>query len=113
MELDKVNQYLMANSKYFNSRDVMLIRDSLLAADDSKLLPLMSADFKDPTIMLIISILAGQIGVDRFLLGEIGLGVLKLLTCGGLGIWAIVDWFLIMDKTKEYNNQKIQEALMR
>ena len=113
MEIYKVNQYLMANAKYFNSRDVMLIRDTLLAADDSKLLPLMSTEFKDPTIMLIISILAGQLGVDRFLLGEVGMGVLKLLTCGGLGIWAIVDWFLIMDKTKDYNNQRIQQALMR
>ena len=34
-----------------------------------------------------------------------GLGILKLLTCGGLGVWWLIDLFLIMDKTKEKNAQ--------
>jgi TM2 domain-containing membrane protein YozV len=61
--------------------------------------------------MLIISLLGGQLGIDRFVLGETGLGLAKLLTCGGLGIWAIVDWFLIMGRAKEINMQKLQMAL--
>ena len=35
------------------------------------------------------------------------LGVGKLLTCGGCGIWSIVDWFLIMDATRQSNAQKL------
>jgi TM2 domain-containing membrane protein YozV len=67
--------------------------------------------FKDPTISLIISILVGALAIDRFLIGDIGLGIAKLLTCGGLGIWAIVDWFLIMGRTKEKNFEMFQQIV--
>jgi TM2 domain-containing membrane protein YozV len=60
---------------------------------------------------LIISILAGSLGIDRFMIGDTGLGVGKLLTCGGFGIWAVIDWFQIQKATREKNMQKIQQFL--
>lgn len=45
---------------------------------------------------VLLSWLLGYLGVDRFYLGHTGLGVAKLLTCGGLGIWAIIDLVLII-----------------
>jgi TM2 domain-containing membrane protein YozV len=44
---------------------------------------------------LILSIFVGWLGVDRFYLGHIGLGILKLLTGGGCGIWYLIDIILI------------------
>ncbi|MBM4446794.1 MAG: TM2 domain-containing protein [Chloroflexi bacterium] len=41
--------------------------------------------------ILVISFLAGYFGLDRFYQGQIGLGVLKLITCGGMGVWYLVD----------------------
>jgi TM2 domain-containing membrane protein YozV len=67
---------------------------------------------KDRTIMLVISIFLGHFGVDRFMLGDIGIGLLKLFTCGGFGIWTLIDWFLIMGRTDEYNRQQAHQIAM-
>ncbi|MCK9266170.1 TM2 domain-containing protein [bacterium] len=37
----------------------------------------------------------GELGVDRFYMGYIGLGILKLLTLGGFGVWWLIDIILI------------------
>ena len=65
----------------------------------------------DPTICLIISLFAGSLGIDRFFIGDTGLGIAKLITCGGFGIWTIVDWFLIMGAARDKNMQKLQMVL--
>ena len=49
-------------------------------------------------LTLVLSILVGQLGIDRFMMGQIGLGILKLITAGGCGVWWIIDIILIATK---------------
>ncbi|MFC1682547.1 TM2 domain-containing protein [Nanoarchaeota archaeon] len=49
-------------------------------------------------LALVMSILFGSLGVDRFIMGHVGLGILKLFTLGGCGIWWVIDLVLIATK---------------
>lgn len=111
MDAQKVDLFIMTNGKYFESHMVGQIRETLLRTDEAKWPLIQTLQFKDPTMMLIVSLLGGSLGIDRFMLGDTGLGVGKLLTCGGLGIWTIIDWFMIMGATREKNVEKLQMAL--
>jgi hypothetical protein len=51
---------------------------------------------KDWVTTVVLSFLVGWLGIDRFYLGYTGLGILKLITFGGLGIWYIIDLILIV-----------------
>ena len=111
MEAQKADMFIMANGKYFESHHIAQIRERLLALDESKWVLIQSVPLKDPQTSLIISIFVGAYGIDRFYIGDTGLGVGKLLTCGGLGIWAIIDWFQIQGATRQKNFEKLQQFL--
>ena len=58
---------------------------------------------KSPTALFGYANYLGYLGVDRFVMGEIGLGVLKLLTSGGLGIWALIDVINVAGRVRQQN----------
>lgn len=111
MDSQQINTFLLTNGKYFPEDKMPLLRQQLENADDSKYATIVSLQFKNPTTALILSLFLGGYGIDRFYIGDTGLGVGKLVTCGGLGIWAIVDWFLIMGSTREKNYNKLMQYL--
>ena len=111
MTQDRIDAYLIANQKYFPPEKMMILRDKLAALDDSRASALTCVELKDPTTMIIISIVLGSLGIDRFMLGDTGMGVLKLLTAGCCGVLTIIDWCTIMNKTREMNFANLMAVL--
>lgn len=111
MEKSKIDLYLTTNAKYFESTAIPIIRQKLENASDDAFITLQAIELKDPTILLLVSIFLGSLGIDRFMLGDIGIGALKLLTCGLCGILTIIDWFTVSKRTKQENLAKISLVL--
>ena len=111
MDSQKVDMCIMSNAKFFESAHLSSIRDQLLQVSEEKWNMISTTQFKDPSTMLIVSVIAGSLGIDRFMIGDTGLGIGKLLTCGGLGVWTIIDWFMIQGATREKNMQKLKMLL--
>lgn len=111
MDAQKVDMYIMTNQKYLPNEKIVYVRQKLTEADESKFALISSVEFKDPTTILLVSIFLGSLGIDRFMLGETGMGILKLLTCGVCGILTIVDWFTVQKKAKELNYNKLMMIL--
>lgn len=112
MHQNYLQMYLMQVSKYIPSYAVPTLQQRLEGLSNEEIQALQMQELRDPTMMLIVSLFGGCLGIDRFLLGQMGLGIAKLLTMGFCGIWGIVDLFLIMEETRKYNLNKINEALM-
>lgn len=105
MDQNKVDMYVMTNQKYFPAEKIMYLKEKLAAMDESKFTMVSTVELKDPTTILLVSIFLGSLGIDRFMLGDTGMGILKLLTGGCCGILTIIDWFTVSKKTKELNFQ--------
>lgn len=89
----------------------MYLKDKLRTMDEEKFSLVSTIEMKDPTTLLLVSIFLGGLGVDRFMLGDTGMGILKLLTGGCCGILTIIDWFTIQKKAKELNFNKVMALL--
>lgn len=111
LDQSKIDMYIMTNQKYFPEGKIVYLKDKLRTMDEEKFSLISTIEMKDPTTILLVSIFLGVLGIDRFMIGDTGMGILKLLTCGCCGILTIVDWFTISKKAKEVNFNKIMSLL--
>jgi TM2 domain-containing membrane protein YozV len=92
------------------------IEQQMMAKDlspDQKLLfsSQLGSTTKDRNMVLILSVIFGAWGVDRFYVGDMGMGLVKLFTLGGCGVIWLIDRFLIRGRADDYNRNKAHEIL--
>ncbi|HEM3703207.1 TPA: TM2 domain-containing protein [Streptococcus suis] len=104
-----VQQFLLMNSNKFEGADYLVLQKTLNGISQEKARQIYMVDLKDTQIVLICSLLFGGLGIDRFIIGDVGLGILKLITAGGLGIWTIIDCFLTYKKARRINFYRVME----
>ncbi|MFF2177988.1 TM2 domain-containing protein [Lysinibacillus sp. NPDC058147] len=51
---------------------------------------------KNYIVMILLCFFLGGLGIHRFYVGKIGTGILMIITLGGLGIWALIDFIMII-----------------
>lgn len=122
MDQNKIQLFMAANQDKLPMEMIPLISNRLEAADDSRMPVLMSMDLKSPVVALVLSLVLGGLGIDRFYIGDntngaikliVGLVVLPIISVVTLGIGSLlylgyaVDYFLIMGATKKKNAEKL------
>lgn len=107
----QAQQFLLMNANKFESSDYLILQQALANISPEKMSLVYATELKDPQMILICSLLLGGTGIDRFMIGDIGLGILKLLTIGGLGIWTIIDCFLTYRKARKVNFERIMAII--
>ena len=103
MEKSKIDMFISMNAVNFEPQDLMVVRDKLENIDDEKFLIIQGTEFQKPDTIFLIAIL---LGLERFWLDDVALGVVKVLTCYGCFIWWIVDIFSAKERAKKYNFKK-------
>ncbi len=93
------------------SESAYALRQRLVVLPDSAAPYFYSVPLHDTTTVIILSVFLGGFGVDRFVIGDVGLGVAKLLLGGlTLGIWPLIDIFFCYKRAKEKNFEKLMAA---
>lgn len=114
MNQKQIDAFIMANDDNFTAEHKIAIRQFLETMSEEKYVDLLAATnhLKNPSFYWCVSWFCGLTGLDRFLVGDIGLGILKQITMGGFLIWGFIDLFLIKNKVREQNYLKIRPYLV-
>lgn len=107
-----INKFLNLNSEFFNMEDMPTIRNFLENLNEDSLEILKLIQFRDPRVFLAISFFGGALGIDRFLIGDVGIGLLKLFfNIVTFFIPQFVDLFLIQKRIRKKNFEKLMKFL--
>ncbi len=112
MREETVRQIVAAVSDKLPQEKLVLLKNKLAEAPDSVADEILCTPLHNSVTVILLSVFLGGLGVDRFVIGDVGLGVAKLLL-GWItfGIWPLIDIFFCYKKAKEKNFNKLMSIL--
>ena len=108
---NKLDMWYVSNQQFFRPEKMPLIREKLAEVPEARLSLLYAVEMKDPATLLLVSIFFGYLGVDRFMLGHIGFGILKLLTGGGFLIFWLIEIITVQNRTRDVNFNNLMKVV--
>lgn len=110
----RIQRFLVENRKFLPQKKFREIKQMLASLSEEQWNSVEYITFKDPTLMLVLSVLVGEFGVDRFVLGDVKNGAIKLLLtvfCLVGLIWWVIDIFKVNKMTLDYNYKLLKDTL--
>ena len=107
----KKDMWLLTYSRFFPAENMHVISEKIANLPEAKSNLLYALPLKNPTTSVVLSLFLGYIGVDRFYIGDVGLGITKLLTFGWLWVGAWIDIYFCQKKAKEINMLTLMKML--
>lgn len=111
IDIQKIEMYILSNRQYFPSEKLIYLKSKMSQIDDKKFELISTMDLKSPQVIILVSAILGSLGIDRFMIGDIGIGILKILTGGLCGILWLYDLFTISDRVKKINFENVMVLL--
>lgn len=105
------DKFLVLNQIDLPEDKIPILRAHMLHCSLGKLQAIQGMSCRHAYNMQFISFILGWSGIDRMLIGDIGLGLLKLFTFGGFGILMLFDWLTIIYQTRYYNYLQVMSVL--
>lgn len=93
------------------TKTVEVVKSNKVEKNETTTYEAVASSGKSQVAALLLSIFLGGLGIDRFYLGYTLLGVLKLITLGGFGIWYIIDLVLIITGDLQPKNGSYSKTL--
>lgn len=105
------DRFLVLNQNDLPEDKITMLRDKMLHCSLRKLTSMQNMNCRRVQNMQFISVILGWSGIDRMLLGDMGIGLFKLFTLGGFGMIMLFDWFTIGGRTRKYNYIRTMSVL--
>lgn len=104
MNSKEIHEILKEYGEYFAEKDLPLIENLMMKYDAEEAREIIkTAGLKKPSTIQKVSIFGGWWGIDRFMVGDVDLGIVKLISLGGLGILNIFDIFYLKKRVQDNN----------
>ena len=111
MDSQELDLFFEEYGSYLSADKIMYLKDKMKMMDKKRLYGIYTLKMTNPRYVFIVSVFPGIFGVDRFLIGDTHIGLLKLLTLGGCGILLVTDWLTIAETIRDLNFNVILEYL--